>query len=74
MFQVPVPFSSSHSLLISRVKGALGAVQLRRDALELRGAEVQRVAPGAMQGPAGQLMGGGAGILTLTSGRMVFYY
>lgn len=58
-------------LLICRVKGALGAVQLRRDALELRGAEVQGIAPGATQGPAGQVMGGGAGILTLTSGRMV---
>ena len=60
-------------VLIGRVKGALGAVQLRRDAFQLRGAEVQRVAPGATQGPAGQLMGGGAGILTLTSGRMVRY-
>ena len=55
-------------VLIGRVKGALGAVQLRRDPLELRGAQVQRVAPGAAQGPAGQLMGGAAGFLTLTLG------
>ena len=65
---VPPIFSPWPYGLVGRVQGALGAVQLCRDALQLRRTEVQRVAAGAAQGPAGQL-GGGASILTLTSGE-----